>query len=180
MHTSGIAHRDFKPENILLKTDGHMKCIDFGTAKFLDIKKRTSELFGFPIVSDDDDGDSDEDSESIPRKTFNGTRYYVSPEVLESRDAGAPVDLWALGNHKFEEEYLSYPQNIGAIIYQMATGEYAFSGTSFQIFEKIKSLQIHYPPKMDPEIKDLIQKLLVKDPQQRLGAGLKGTILLHS
>jgi len=130
MHTSGIAHRDFKPENILLKTDGHMKCIDFGTAKFLDTKKRTSELFGFPIVSDDDDGDSDEDSESIPRKTFNGTRYYVSPEVLESRDAGAPVDLWALG----------------AIIYQMATGEYAFSGTSFQIFEKIKSLTINYPP----------------------------------
>lgn len=27
---------------------------------------------------------------------------------------------------------------------------------------------------MDPEIKDLIQKLLVKDPQQRLGAGSKG------
>ena len=95
MHTSGIAHRDFKPENILLKTDGHMKCIDFGTAKFLDIKKRTSELFGFPIVSEDDENDSDE--EGIPRKTFNGTRYYVSPEVLESKDAGASVDLWALG-----------------------------------------------------------------------------------
>jgi len=159
MHTTGIAHRDFKPENILLKTDGHMKCIDFGTAKFLDHNKRTSELFGFPIVSEDDEIDSDEDSENIPRKTFNGTRYYVSPEVLECRDAGASVDLWALG----------------AIIYQMATGEYAFSGTSYQIFEKIKNVQVNYPNYMDPEIKDLIQKLLIKDPKQRLGAGPKGS-----
>jgi len=62
------------------------------------------------------------------------------------------------------------------MIYQMATGNYPFEGDNeFLIFERIQNGEVTYPDDMDPEIKDLVQKLLVKDPEQRLGSGPKGT-----
>ena len=70
-----------------------MKCIDFATAKFLDSNKRTFELFSSAQKA----SDTNPEFSRAARVTFNGTRYYVSPEVLENRDSGASADLWALG-----------------------------------------------------------------------------------
>lgn len=76
MHKNGVAHRDFKPENLLLDPEYHLKLTDFGTAK--DYEVQTS--FDYS-----------------KRTTFVGTAQYVSPEVLGDQEAGGPVDLWALG-----------------------------------------------------------------------------------
>jgi 3-phosphoinositide dependent protein kinase-1 len=62
--------------------------------------------------------------------TFVGTAQYVSPEMLEDSDCGAPGDLWALG----------------CMIYVMATSDYPFDDQSeYLIFERIKNLDIRYP-----------------------------------
>lgn len=78
----------------MLTNEGHLKAIDFGTAKFLDTDKRTSEIFQ---VKKEDTVDMDPAYERSHRKTFVGTAQYVSPEMLEDSDCGAAGDIWALG-----------------------------------------------------------------------------------
>jgi 3-phosphoinositide dependent protein kinase-1 len=75
MHRRGIVHRDIKPENILLTADGHIKYVDFGTAK---------DLFQTDLNGPE----------------FVGTPEYMSPSTLSSkkgRGVGPEADLWSLG-----------------------------------------------------------------------------------
>ncbi|KAG2146408.1 kinase-like protein [Suillus bovinus] len=89
-------------------------------------------------------------------KTFVGTAQYVAPELLESNETSKSSDLWALG----------------CIIYQMISGRFAFQGLSeYLTWQKIKSLDYTFPDGFDEDAKDLVRRLFVHDPTQRLGAG---------
>ena len=94
--------------------------------------------------------------------TFVGTAEYVSPEVLGDKPAGFGSDIWALG----------------IMIYQMFYGKTPFKEkTNYLIFRKIEQLKIDFAPNVNipEEAKDLITRILVKDPNKRLGAGENGT-----
>ncbi|XP_076061266.1 serine/threonine-protein kinase Chk1-like [Oratosquilla oratoria] len=74
LHAQGIAHRDLKPNNLLLTEDRVLKIGDFGlSAEFLSGGE-----------------------EVILRGAF-GTRNYKAPEVFSGRYRGAPADLWSCG-----------------------------------------------------------------------------------
>eukprot|EP01102_Stenamoeba_stenopodia_P000954 TRINITY_DN10866_c0_g1_i1.p1 TRINITY_DN10866_c0_g1~~TRINITY_DN10866_c0_g1_i1.p1 ORF type:complete len:788 (-),score=154.84 TRINITY_DN10866_c0_g1_i1:93-2456(-) len=133
LHSKGIIHRDLKPENILLATGGHIKLIDFGTAK--------------DISSTDGKPRSD---------SFCGTAEYVSPELLNEKPASPASDLWALG----------------CIIYQLICGRPPFKGkTQYQTFQLVSKGQYAYPEYFPPKARELIDKLLVLNPENRLGYG---------
>ena len=180
MQSKKIVHRDLKPENIMMNANWHLQVIDFATARVLgkyfdkihmkfktdsyyDITE-TDDLKGNKVAINEDDDDL-EDTSSRPAgrgNTFVGTAEYVSPEVLGDKPAGFGSDIWALG----------------IMLYQMFYGKTPFKEkTNYLIFRKIDQLQINFDSKVNipEEAKDLIKKILVKDPSTRLGAGETGS-----
>src|SRR5688500_19826661 len=71
-HTRHRAHRDVKPGNIMLASDGTAKLLDFGLAKSSNA--------------------SDADAGSTP-----GTVAYMSPEQVRGETVDHRTDLWSLG-----------------------------------------------------------------------------------
>lgn len=92
-------------------------------------------------------------------KSLCGTPEYLAPEVFEKKGYGKEVDWWCLGN----------------IIYEMLTGNTPFQGdTREALFKNIKSKPVKFPKYMSEEAKDIINQLLDKDPETRLGCGENG------
>lgn len=96
--------------------------------------------------------------------TFVGTPLYVAPEMLEFNLAGTFTDLWALG----------------CIIYEMLVGKSPFfSKKSNEVFKKILERDIYFPPDMDKDARDLIDKLLKVNAYERLGMASYGDLKAH-
>ena len=70
LHENQIIHRDIKPENLLIGENNTIKLCDFGWARQLTLKNRSS---------------------------FCGTVEYMAPEIIESENYDYSVDIWSLG-----------------------------------------------------------------------------------
>uniref|UniRef100_A0A3Q2DJ22 non-specific serine/threonine protein kinase n=1 Tax=Cyprinodon variegatus TaxID=28743 RepID=A0A3Q2DJ22_CYPVA len=94
-----------------------------------------------------------------------GTIEYMAPEIVEGGDSGhdKAVDWWSLG----------------VLMYELLTGGSPFTvdgeeNSHSDIAKRICKKDPPFPKDMGPLAKDLIQRLLVKDPQKRLGSGPNG------
>ncbi|KAF9930263.1 pkb-activating kinase-like protein [Modicella reniformis] len=98
---------------------------------------------------------SEDGTESDRANSFVGTAEYVSPELLTEKAACKSSDLWALG----------------CIIYQLLAGRPPFKGSNeYQTFQKIVKLEYSFPAGFPATAMDLVSRLLVHDPNERLGA----------
>jgi 3-phosphoinositide dependent protein kinase-1 len=145
MHNRGVIHRDLKPENVLLDDNKHIKITDFGTAKLLpEIKDQEGRRIAF---------DPDSSTAENRASSFVGTAEYVSPELLTDKNACKASDLWAFG----------------CIVYQLLAGRPPFkAGNEYQTFQKIVALEYDFPRGFPEVAKDLVERLLVLEPQRRL------------
>ena len=172
MHKEGIYHRDIKPENIGLDEFMHLKLFDFATAdkmnKFFDIKSMRFVTLNKNIVANIENENCENNIVKLEKyhilllsHLFVGTPEYISPEVLEHNYPliGPGVDIWALG----------------VMIYLFFTGITPFNAKKeSELLENIKNVKYSFDNTDIPDdAKDLISKILVKDPKQRIGYNSK-------
>ncbi|CEH14019.1 serine threonine protein [Ceraceosorus bombacis] len=152
MHAVGVVHRDIKPENVLLDAQYRIRMADFGSAS---IQRQPS---GKPQAPRADVTNAQEGAR--PRtSSFVGTAEYVSPELLTEKAATHSSDWWAFG----------------CVLYQMIAGRPPFKGPNeYQTFQRIIKREYEFPEEFPDDAKDLVEKLLVLDPAQRLGTGPDG------
>jgi serine/threonine protein kinase len=111
-HDAGVIHRDVKPDNIFLTTEGRTKILDFGIAK---LRRASVEMAAVT-------GDIDEDIAHSPTVTPTtadtgmvvGTPGYMAPEQLDAGAIDERTDIFALG----------------VVLYEMIAGKRAFASDS--------------------------------------------------
>jgi Tol biopolymer transport system component/tRNA A-37 threonylcarbamoyl transferase component Bud32 len=147
-HRQGIVHRDLKPGNVMLTKSG-VKLLDFGLAKFQATNVKTT--------SDSRLATEMQASQPLTeRGTVLGTFQYMAPEQLEGKDADSRSDIFSFG----------------AVLYEMATGKKAFSGTSQAsligaILRDDPPAISEISPMIPPALNRVVKTCLAKDPDDR-------------
>jgi non-specific serine/threonine protein kinase len=169
-HLKGIIHRDIKPANIFITNRGEAKILDFGLAKLEQQMLRSAQHDnpGDVIVSASEGPDLRPGSGlrsrvSDPHLTLTGvalgTAPYMSPEQVRGGEVDARTDLFSFG----------------LVLYEMATGQQAFSGETAAvlrdaILKHTPTSAAHLNPELPLKLIEIINRALQKDRDQRYQA----------
>lgn len=138
VHHQGIIHRDIKPANLLWTKNHSVKISDFGVSHI------SSAV--------------DQSSSALELAKTAGTPAFFAPELCWTGSGERPpitkaIDIWALG----------------VTLYCLLCGKVPFEAQNeFELFERIVSDEIKIPDEVDHDAKDLLSKMLVKDPSKRI------------
>jgi TolB-like protein len=148
-HAAGIVHRDIKPANIFVTERGQIKVLDFGLAKLASLRVRHATATTLAAGSD-------RSSTGTGSGIMVGTVAYMSPEQARGDEVDQRSDIFSFGS----------------VLYEMATGKQAFTGsTSAVVFASI----LHKDPptpiilnrELGPKWELLLMRALEKDRDLR-------------
>nr|AML77717.1 putative LOV domain-containing protein [Crassula perforata] len=159
LHCQGIIYRDLKPENILLQTSGHVALTDFDLSCLTSCKPEL-------LMPNSNDKRWHHRSQQTPifmaepkraSNSFVGTEEYIAPEIITGAGHTSAVDWWALG----------------ILLYEMLYGYTPFRGKTRQkTFANVLHKDLRFPASISVSMqgKQLIYRLLHRDPKNRLGS----------
>ena len=141
-NTVGVIYRDLKPENCLLDADGHLLLTDFGLSK---------------VAVEDPATPGGSRCNSLGVGTFE----YMAPELIR----GSDISDWGPGYGKACDWW-----SFGALACDMMTGSPPFKANNItKLQQEIMKAKLKLPYFLSPDAKDLLNRLLRKEPSKRLG-----------
>ena len=149
-HAKGITHRDLKPQNVMLGSDGRgtLKVLDFGLARFAQEAAPREQGSQAATMFQTQEG------------LAVGTVPYMSPEQVEGRQVDARSDIFSLG----------------VMFYEMATGRRPFGGDSSiavvtAILRDEPASVMDLKPGFPAALDEIIRRCLAKGPGARYPDG---------
>jgi TolB-like protein/thioredoxin-like negative regulator of GroEL len=117
-HGKGVVHRDLKPENLFVTKDGHLKILDFGLAKRVE------------VVSPEQQTSAPTGSAHTEPGTVMGTAGYMSPEQVKGLAVDHRSDIFSFG----------------ATLYELLSGRKAFKRDTNA--ETMAAIMLQEPPEL--------------------------------
>jgi len=142
LHSQKVIHRDMKPQNVLIGSNGTVKLCDFGFARAMS-------------------------SDTTVLTSIKGTPLYMAPELVQERPYDGSVDLWSLGvicYELFVGQPPFYTNSLVSLVRLIVQKPVRYPESMTETFRSFLQGLLQKDPKQRLGWPDLLHHPFVRDP----------------